>query len=945
MLGGLHHRIPGGKACPLHLIDLGHQNHRVADDDADQRQDPQDRHKAHRCSRRHQRQHHADQAQRRDAGHQEQLLHAVQLDHQEGGHQEQHQRHHFGNRPLGLATLLHRTAGGDLVAHRQTGGEFVDVRFESGHQVGGLYIADDRRLDGDGRPAVATPYQRLLQFVTHGGKGQQRNRGAARRDDLQVLQGFRRTPFGVHRTTDHVDQVDIIVNLGHGRTADNAVHQVRHVLGRQAELARLVLGDVDAQYLAGLVPVENDLADVRALVQFAGQVDGVLAHLVDVLAADPILHRPPDWRPHFQRLHVTADADEVFAQALTQAIAEGFAGFEVFADDHQLRVIGVLQLLVEGQVETNRALADVGAPAHDVRVALERRFELVHRFAGFVDGGVLRQVQVHQDFRAIRGREELVLHEPHAEHRQPEQQHGDANRPPAIAHAPQQASIECPPDTPRFGRMRLHVGAENVHADHRGEQHGDDPRHQHGHGNHRKQGEGVFAGGTGVQADRHETGDGHQRAGEHRESRGGVGEGGGLLLGVAQLQARDHHLDGDHRVIHQQAQGNDQRTQGNPLHGDAAVFHEHEDHRQHQRDRARHHQPGAHAQADEADHQHDHHRFEQRTGETADGFFHHHRLVGHVVHADAHGQVGGQLIDALMQRLAEHLDVAALLHGDGQADGGLAVVAKLRRRRVDVAAADIGDVGQAIEAVVETQVDVGQILFGNELPGGAHGNPLGTGLDHPGRGHGVLGLQALHHLLLVDAQRRQFACREIQVEDFVLLADHLDFAQPRYIVDLGAGLLDVIAQLTHRQPVGGKGIDRTEHITELIVERGALNPLRERAANIVDLLAHLVPDFRDVLGAGGVAQVHVDRGLTGTGVAFHVVERVEFFEFFLDAVGDLLEGFFLGRAGPAGLDHHGFDGERGVFLAAQVHVGKHAHQQRDEHQVPDKRLMLEGPFR
>ncbi|MNF63189.1 hypothetical protein D3C84_448840 [compost metagenome] len=205
-------------------------------------------------------------------------------------------------------------------------------------------------------------------------------------------------------------------------------------------------------------------------------------------------------------------------------------------------------------------------------------------------------------------------------------------------------------------------------------------------------------------------------------------------------------------------------------------------------------------------------------------------------------------------------------------------------------------------------------------------------------------MQAIHDLTLIDPQRRQFAGGEVQVEHFILLADHLDLAQPRHLTNLGAHLLDVIAQLAHRQAVSGKGVHRTEHITEFVVEPRPLQALGELAANVVDLLAHLVPDFRDVLGAGGVAQVHEDRGLTGPCIAFHIVEGVEFFELFLDAVGDLLEGFFLGRTRPAGLDDHGLDGERGVFLAAEVHVREHAHQQRDEHQIPDKRLMLEGPF-
>ena len=608
-----------------------------------------------------------------------------------------------------------------------------------------------------------------------------------------------------------------------------------------------------------------------------------------------------------------------------------------------MRVVGVFQLLVQRQVETDRALADVGAPTGDIGVVLDDRFEAVYRLARLVDRGVLRQVQVDEDFRTVRRREELVLHKLHGKHRGHEQRHGDTNRPPTVAHGPQHAAIEGPANAPWLGVVRFHIGAEDMHADHRRKQHRHHPRHQHRHGNHREQGKGVLARRTGVEANRHEAGHGHQRAGEHREGRGGIGVCRRLFLGFAFFQARDHHLHGDHRVIHQQAEGDDQCAQRHALHGDAAVFHEHEHQRQHQRNRARHHQPGAHAEADKAHHQHDDHRLEQRAGKPADGFFHHFGLVGHLVHADAHRQVGGQLVHAPVQGLAERLDIAALLHGDGQANRRFAVEAEHWPRRVHIATADVGNIRQPVETVIEAQVDVGQVFLRGELPGGAHRNPLRPSLDHPGRRYRILRLQALHDLALINPQCREFARGEIQVDHFVLLADHFDLAQPRYRTDFGAHLLHVITQLTHRQAIAGKGIHRAEHVTEFIVERRPLQTLGEGAADVVDLLANLVPDLRDGLGAGGVLEEHEHRGLARPGVAFHVVEGVEFLEFFLDAVGDLLEGFFLGRARPAGLDHHGLDGERRVFFTAQVHVREHAHQQRDEHQVPDEGLMLEGP--
>ena len=118
---------------------------------------------------------------------------------------------------------------------------------------------------------------------------------------------------------------------------------------------------------------------------------------------------------------------------------------------------------------------------------------------------------------------------------------------------------------------------------------------------HHEQREGVFAGVAAVEADRDEAGDGDQRAGQHRKGGRGVDVGRGLLQGIADLQPRHHHLDGDHGVVDQQAERDDQRAERDALQRDAGILHDDEGDGQHQRDRDRHDQPGAHAEAEEAD--------------------------------------------------------------------------------------------------------------------------------------------------------------------------------------------------------------------------------------------------------------------------------------------------------------------------------------------------------
>ena len=326
------------------------------------------------------------------------------------------------------------------------------------------------------------------------------------------------------------------------------------------------------------------------------------------------------------------------------------------------------------------------------------------------------------------------------------------------------------------------------------------------------------------------------------------------------------------------------------------------------------------------------------------GHLNHLCLIGHHVHAHADGQFGGQFVDALLQLLTERLNVAARVHGHRQADGRLAVVVEHRRGRVNVPTGNVGYVRQPVEAVVDPQVHGLKVGHALELPRCAHGHALGARFNHACGGHGVLFLQAFEDVLLVQAQGGQFASREVQVEGFFLLANGHHLAAIGDVTNPQAHVFHVIAQLAHGEAIAGKGVNRAVDITELIVEPRALNALREVAANIADFFAHLIPDIGDGIGFGGVLQKHKHRGLTRPGVALHVVQRVQLFELFLDAVSDLQHGVIDRGTGPFGLDHHGFDGKAGVFCPAQIEVRKEPGQHGDKHQVPDERLVLQGPL-
>ena len=142
-----------------------------------------------------------------------------------------------------------------------------------------------------------------------------------------------------------------------------------------------------------------------------------LAHLLDVGPGETVLDRPADGRPEVERVDEHVGADERFAPELLELRHQAVARLERGRHHDHLTEEGVLQLLVERQIEADRALADVGAPVGNGGIAFEARLERVHLLARLLDRGRLRQGQIDQDLDAVGRREELLLHERHSDHR------------------------------------------------------------------------------------------------------------------------------------------------------------------------------------------------------------------------------------------------------------------------------------------------------------------------------------------------------------------------------------------------------------------------------------------------------------------------------------------------------------------------------------------------
>ena len=154
----------------------------------------------------------------------------------------------------------------------------------------------------------------------------------------------------------------------------------------------------------------------------------------------------------------------------------------------------------------------------------------------------------------------------------------------------------------------------------------------------------------------------------------------------------------------------------------------------------------------------------------ADRLGHDVRLVGGLVHLDAHRQVGRDGGHQRVEFGPEGLDVLALPHRDLKPDRLLPVEAEKGLGRIGVAAPDRRHVRQVEEAVADPQVHLGDGAGVVELAADPDEDQLGPRLDHPGSRDRVLLRQRVQHLLLVQAERGQPRGRELKVHDLVALA-------------------------------------------------------------------------------------------------------------------------------------------------------------------------------
>ena len=308
-----------------------------------------------------------------------------------------------------------------------------------------------------------------------------------------------------------------------------------------------------------------DVHGVRRGAHRLGHRVGDILDLRNVRAADTELKRVGHGRTERDPVGAGAHAGKFLGEDRAQARDDALAPFQVLGEDHRLREVAAKELLVEREEVARRAVADVGHPGGHVLVPREDGLQPFRLPLRGGKTGAFRQPQFDQHLLPVGIGKELLLGEAHAGHTEHEQaergQHGQlAMRQAPVEHAAQPGVERGVEDVVAGDGVLVLRPFQDQVAEKGRDGDGGHPGNQQGQPHHGKDAESVLAGGGLGGADRQEAGRRDQRPGQHGEGGAAPGEGGGGQLAEALLDLARHHLDGDHGVVHQQAERDDQRA-------------------------------------------------------------------------------------------------------------------------------------------------------------------------------------------------------------------------------------------------------------------------------------------------------------------------------------------------------------------------------------------------
>ena len=283
--------------------------------------------------------------------------------------------------------------------------------------------------------------------------------------------------------------------------------------------------------------------------------------------------------------------------------------------------------------------------------------------------------------------------------------------------------------------------------------------------------------------------------------------------------------------------------------------------------------------------------------------------------------------------------VPALLHNHREHDGGLTLASDEEGRRILVAAANIGDVGELQRPPLSDDRRVGDRLDTVVSAVEPYKNLRALGVDRTCRCDGVLPLQGGNNILCRHAEGRQFGIGELDEYLLGTFAEDVDLLDAGHMQKVLADSLGLPHQLAHRHALGLQRVKGEAHVRILVVDEGAEHAGRQVPGFIPELLTGLIEFLLHDRWRCAVLQRNRHIRIAGACGCLHPVVPSQLLKPLLQRFGDEVLHLARRRARPYRRDRQGLDGEGGILRPSEHEegVGTGGHQQEEEEQG-------DGPF-
>ncbi len=308
--------------------------------------------------------------------------------------------------------------------------------------VGRCECAVDVAAHGDRRQTIAAPDDAVFEAVVDIGDLAQRHRLARRGRHREIFQQRQLRAFGRRSAQRDFDELIALAVIRHRHARQRTLQEIGEILRTHAEHARAFLIDIELHRFARLFPIRVHIAHMWILPHHVGDFAGDPAHRRNVGTGHAELHRITDRRAVFQAQHACAQFAEIVIEQREQIGAQFFAVFEIFRQQHEFREARLRQLLIERQIKTRCAGADVADVVFELWTLRQPRFELLGLLLRRRERRTFRQLQIDQQLEPRRIGKKLLLDETEADDRHHEQQHGRCDHGFAMIDAPADQSAK-----------------------------------------------------------------------------------------------------------------------------------------------------------------------------------------------------------------------------------------------------------------------------------------------------------------------------------------------------------------------------------------------------------------------------------------------------------------------------------------------------------------------